>query len=98
MRVGSTENFACPLFKASSAIFCVHMIGTPFNVGILTLNILLKRFDAITKCKREVHTCVYRIGCMALKTERDCNPTHAASCNTPRVIFFPLKPVVFQRI
>lgn len=98
LRVGFAENLASLLFKASSAISCVHMIGTPFNVDILTSNILLGRLNVITKCKREVHTCASRIGYMALKTERDCNPTHAASCSIPIMLFSPLKPVVFQRI
>lgn len=87
MRVGSTENLACPFFDTSSAISCMHMIGNPFSVGILASNIKLERLDVVTKCKREVHTCASRTGCMALKTERDCNPTPAASCNTPIMIF-----------
>lgn len=88
MRAASTENLASPLFKASSAISCVHMIWTPFNVDVLTSNIQFGRLNVIAKCKREVHTSVSRIECVALKTERDCNPTHAASCNTTTMLFF----------
>lgn len=88
LRAGSTENLSSPLFKASPAISGVHMIGTPFNVDILTSNILFGRLNVITKCKREVHTCVPRTGHMALKTERDCNPADVASCNTTIMLFF----------